>query len=49
MLLQKNKDIKKEDKKAMLAILSRLNEGIKVQESSAEIMTFLVQDLLDYA
>jgi len=30
-------------------ILSRLKEGLKVQESSASLMSFLVQDLLDYA
>jgi signal transduction histidine kinase len=26
-----------------------LHEGFKVQESSASIMSFMVQDLLDYA
>jgi hypothetical protein len=26
-----------------------LHEGFKVQESSANIMSFMVQDLLDYA
>ena len=33
----------------MLEILSELQSGIKVQESSANIMAFIVQDLLDYA
>jgi Ca2+-binding EF-hand superfamily protein len=30
-------------------ILKDLHEGFKVQESSANIMCFMVQDLLDYA
>lgn len=30
-------------------ILQTLNAGQKIQESSASIMTFMVQDLLDYA
>ena len=33
----------------MKAILCMLKEGLKVQESSSKIMSFLVQDLLDYA
>ena len=27
----------------------KLKEGLRVQESSAEMMTYMVQDLLDYA
>ena len=30
-------------------IQDSLNEGLKIQQSSANIMTFIVQDLLDYA
>lgn len=30
-------------------ILNDLNNGLKVQDSSANIMSFMVQDLLDYA
>ena len=30
-------------------IVERLNESLKVQDSSSKIMTFLVQDFLDYA
>lgn len=33
----------------ILAILDSLSEGLNILESSSEIMTFLVQDLLDYA
>ena len=33
----------------MKNILFKLNEGLDVQESSASLMKFLVQDLLDYA
>ena len=29
--------------------MTKLNEGMKVQESSANVMKFLVQDLLDFA
>ena len=39
-----------EQSKARLkSIVKALNEGIKIQESSANIMNFLIQDLLDYA
>ena len=40
-----NLNIKEEVKR----ILSDLQEGFKVQQSSANIMCFMVQDLLDYA
>jgi signal transduction histidine kinase len=30
-------------------VLHKLKEGIIVQDSSTELMTFIVQDLLDYA
>lgn len=30
-------------------MLDKLKAGLKVQESSTEMMTFMVQDLLDYA
>ena len=33
----------------MEAILSDLNDGVYVQESSANLMKHLTQDLLDYA
>jgi signal transduction histidine kinase len=32
-----------------MRILKDLHEGFKVQDSSANIMSFMVQDLLDYA
>ena len=33
----------------MNKIMEKLNYGLVVQDSSSKIMTFLVQDLLDYA
>jgi len=33
----------------MKIIITKLTEGMKVQESSANMMKFLVQDLLDFA
>ena len=36
-------------KRAIFRILSKLNESIDVHDSSTELMTFLVQDLLDFA
>jgi signal transduction histidine kinase len=40
-----NKTIKKEFKK----IMNNLNKSLQVQDSSANLMTYLVQDFLDYA
>jgi len=31
------------------SVLKKLKEGMKVQEASANLMSFLVQDFLDYA
>jgi len=31
------------------SVLDRLTAGIKVQAASTEMMTYMVQDLLDYA
>jgi len=39
----------KETKAKLLSLIQTLKEGKKVQESSANLMSFLVQDLLDYA
>ena len=36
-------------KRDIFRILSKLNESIDVHDSSTELMTFLVQDLLDFA
>ena len=36
-------------KQVMTGILNKLTKGCKVQESSANLMEFLVQDLLDFA
>jgi signal transduction histidine kinase len=36
-------------KDGMKGILGKLTKGCKVQESSANLMEFLVQDLLDFA
>ena len=33
----------------MRGILARLNDSLKIQDSSAHMMAFLVQDFLDYA
>jgi len=33
----------------MLTLLEKLNDGMKVQESSSNLMSFLVQDMLDYS
>ena len=33
----------------MLEYLDELDEGLHVQQASASLMDFLVQDLLDYA
>ena len=39
-----------EDSKTQIStILTKLNEGMKIQESSANFMSFLIHDLLDYA
>jgi hypothetical protein len=36
-------------KKKLQVIMEKLNKGKKVQSSSANLMEFLVQDLLDFA
>ena len=36
-------------KERIRSMIRRLKEGKKVQESSANLMSFLVQDFLDYA
>jgi len=33
----------------IINIIQQLNEGLVVQDSSAKMMSFLVQDFLDYA
>jgi hypothetical protein len=30
-------------------ILKELNEGLEVEESSANLMSFMIQDILDYS
>lgn len=42
-------DLPDERKRVIFKILSRLDDSIDVHESSTELMTFLVQDLLDFA
>lgn len=37
------------DKKSLLDVIDQLEEGLKVQENSATLMHFLIQDMLDYA
>jgi signal transduction histidine kinase len=39
----------KPDTQKCIEIIKELQDGIKVQESSANIMSFIVQDMLDYA
>eukprot|EP00356_Strombidium_inclinatum_P015900 CAMPEP_0170509730 /NCGR_PEP_ID=MMETSP0208-20121228/65373_1 /TAXON_ID=197538 /ORGANISM="Strombidium inclinatum, Strain S3" /LENGTH=75 /DNA_ID=CAMNT_0010793117 /DNA_START=1359 /DNA_END=1586 /DNA_ORIENTATION=- len=34
---------------SMLSIMDRLSDSLKVQDSSSRLMSFLVQDFLDYA
>jgi hypothetical protein len=34
---------------SLIHLLGKLQEGNDVQESSAEIMSFLIQDILDYS
>ena len=36
-------------KEKLSSVLSKLKDGMKVQESSANLMNFLIQDFLDYA
>ena len=38
-----------EMKEKMSSIMDQLNQGLKIQESSSNLMTFIVQDLLDFA
>ena len=38
-----------EGKSKMKSIMNKLNEGKKVQDASCSLMSFLVQDFLDYA
>ena len=38
-----------ETKAKLMSLIQTLKEGRKVQESSANLMSFIVQDLLDYA
>ena len=46
VLQSKIDDVSKEEFKK---VMEKLNQGLNVQESSANLMEFLVQDLLDYA
>jgi len=39
----------KDDFKECFGILEELIEGKKVQQNSAELMNFIIQDLLDFA
>ena len=47
--LRKELNKKSINKDSCLNILNQLDQGLKVQENSACLMLFLVQDLLDYA
>ena len=44
-----NLKISKYQRMRLDALLDQLDRGLKVQDSSANIMSFLVQDLLDHA
>ena len=44
-----NLKINKYQRMRLDALLDQLDRGLKVQDSSANIMSFLVQDLLDHA
>ena len=37
------------EKKSLLDVIDQLEDGLKVQENSATLMHFLIQDMLDYA
>ena len=49
MAILKKKAITTQDTIKMKEIVLKLQEGLTVQDSSAQLMSFLVQDFLDYA
>ena len=38
-----------DSRRQMLTILASLEKSVKVQQNSSDLMTYLVQDLLDFA
>ena len=49
MIMLKGNKLETQTKAGILALIERLKEGNKVQESSTNLMKHLIQDLLDYA